>query len=124
MIETLKQSVSHMRNPDVSTWKKAAAIGAAGLYVLSPVDFVPDIVPGLGQLDDIAMIALISKTFNNAAEKDIAKAQASNAGNNFTSEQSVELTQDKDQDIFSRFEQMDTSKTLTPAHALEYEARR
>ena len=29
----------------------------AVLYMLSPLDFVPDLIPGLGQLDDVAILA-------------------------------------------------------------------
>ena len=33
-------------------------LGASLLYVLSPLDIVPDVVPVLGQLDDVAALAL------------------------------------------------------------------
>jgi len=33
-------------------------IPAAILYVLSPIDFMPDLLVGLGQLDDLAIIVL------------------------------------------------------------------
>ena len=33
-------------------------LGATALYVLSPLDVVPDVVPVLGQLDDVAALAL------------------------------------------------------------------
>jgi uncharacterized membrane protein YkvA (DUF1232 family) len=33
-------------------------LGATVLYVLSPLDIVPDVVPVLGQLDDVAALAL------------------------------------------------------------------
>ncbi len=34
-----------------------AEVGAALVYVLSPIDLVPDFIPGVGQLDDLAVIA-------------------------------------------------------------------
>lgn len=37
------------------------AIGAALIYFLSPVDFLPDFIPGLGFLDDAAVIAFCWK---------------------------------------------------------------
>jgi uncharacterized membrane protein YkvA (DUF1232 family) len=36
---------------------------AAVLYVLSPIDFVPDFLLGLGQLDDLAILLLALKGF-------------------------------------------------------------
>lgn len=43
------------RDPRVPMWKKAVPVLAL-LYVISPFDFVPDIIPGLGQLDDIGIL--------------------------------------------------------------------
>jgi uncharacterized membrane protein YkvA (DUF1232 family) len=40
---------------------------AAVLYVLSPVDLLPDLVPGLGQMDDLAIVLLALKLFIDAA---------------------------------------------------------
>jgi len=44
------------------------AIGAASLaliYVLSPVDAIPDIIPGLGYLDDATVLAFCLKLVEN-----------------------------------------------------------
>ena len=38
-------------------------IPAAMLYVLSPVDLVPDMILGLGQLDDLGIVALAIALF-------------------------------------------------------------
>lgn len=39
----------------VPIYLKALPVGAA-LYVLSPLDFIPDIAIGLGQLDDLGVV--------------------------------------------------------------------
>ena len=35
-----------------------AAIAFAGLYVLSPIDLIPEFVPVIGPLDDVVVVAL------------------------------------------------------------------
>jgi uncharacterized membrane protein YkvA (DUF1232 family) len=38
---------------------KFAAMGLSALYVLSPLDLIPDVIPILGQIDDAGALAAI-----------------------------------------------------------------
>jgi uncharacterized membrane protein YkvA (DUF1232 family) len=49
-------------DPRVATWTKLIPPVALA-YVISPLDFIPDVVLGLGQLDDLAVILLGLKVF-------------------------------------------------------------
>jgi uncharacterized membrane protein YkvA (DUF1232 family) len=42
-----------------------------GLYILSPFDILPDIIPGLGQVDDVALFLLGVQAFIAMAPKDL-----------------------------------------------------
>lgn len=37
-------------------WPAKAVVAAATIYVISPIDLIPDTIPVLGQLDDLAVI--------------------------------------------------------------------
>jgi uncharacterized membrane protein YkvA (DUF1232 family)/uncharacterized membrane protein (DUF2068 family) len=45
------------RDPRVP-WRAKAAVVAAGLWVLSPVDLLPEFLPVVGPLDDVVVVAL------------------------------------------------------------------
>lgn len=51
-----------VRDPDVPVYLKALPL-AAVLYVLIPTDLIPDVIPGLGQLDDITALVVGGKIF-------------------------------------------------------------
>jgi uncharacterized membrane protein YkvA (DUF1232 family) len=38
--------------------KSIAIFAAAILYIISPIDLIPDYIIGLGQIDDIAILSL------------------------------------------------------------------
>lgn len=42
-------------------WLVISSIGGALLYVLSPIDLIPDFIPVIGYLDDAAVIAALVK---------------------------------------------------------------
>lgn len=46
----------HGRYKNIPYWT-IAAVTAALLYVLNPFDLIPDFIPGLGQIDDAAVVA-------------------------------------------------------------------
>lgn len=41
-------------------WFSIAGITVALLYVFSPIDFIPDFIPGLGFIDDLTVISFIT----------------------------------------------------------------
>ena len=62
LFEQLRLAMRLLRDPRVPTALKVIpGLGAA--YVLSPVDFIPDLIPGLGQLDDLAVIVFTLEFF-------------------------------------------------------------
>jgi uncharacterized membrane protein YkvA (DUF1232 family) len=50
-------------------FKSVAAIAFTLLYVLNPLDLIPDFLPGIGQLDDAAVLALCLKMISDDLEK-------------------------------------------------------
>ena len=48
--------LSYIRDPTVSAWRKASGLVAA-LYVIWPLDFIPD-VPVIGWLDDMGVVSI------------------------------------------------------------------
>jgi len=55
MLSRLKTIIALMRNPRVSKLPKFLVVGAI-LYLLMPVDVIPDVAPVVGWLDDIMFL--------------------------------------------------------------------
>ena len=58
----VRLTVRLLREPRVPLLIKALPVLAA-LYVISPLDFVPDFLPVLGQLDDLGVILIALEAF-------------------------------------------------------------
>lgn len=46
----------------VSVWPKALLLLSI-VYVLSPVDFIPDVIPLVGEVDDLVIVILVCRLF-------------------------------------------------------------
>ncbi len=62
-----------LSDPRVPTINKLVIPGLVGLYLLWPGDLMPDFLPVLGQLDDLALLALAIKLFIDLSPADIVR---------------------------------------------------
>lgn len=63
----LKRLVTDPRVPR----KSKLVLGATLVYVVSPIDVVPDFVPGLGQLDDVIVVLLALHSILNRVDEEV-----------------------------------------------------
>jgi uncharacterized membrane protein YkvA (DUF1232 family) len=73
---------------------KRALLGAMAAYIISPIDIIPDILPG-GYLDDILVLGIgLSQVLSSASEelKDAARRHWAGDGDVFEAVQSVAST--------------------------------
>lgn len=74
MLETVINEVRLVwrliRDRRVPLWTKAIPLIAAA-YIVSPVDFIPDIIPVLGQLDDITVLLAGLRAFRQIVPVEI-----------------------------------------------------
>jgi uncharacterized membrane protein YkvA (DUF1232 family) len=54
----------------VHTAEKALLLATAA-YVVAPVDFLPDFIPFVGQIDDVLLVALVLKRFMNSVSPQV-----------------------------------------------------
>lgn len=59
-------------DPEVPIYLKALPF-AAVVYLLLPFDFLPDVIPGLGQLDDLTILIIGAKMFIDMAPQDVVQ---------------------------------------------------
>jgi uncharacterized membrane protein YkvA (DUF1232 family) len=57
-------------HPQVPAREKAM-LAATIAYLASPIDIIPDFIPGLGEVDDIFIVALVLQRLVNAAGEEL-----------------------------------------------------
>ncbi|HVU11491.1 MAG TPA: DUF1232 domain-containing protein [Phototrophicaceae bacterium] len=57
-----------LRDPRAPWWAKAFLV-LPFIYVISPIDLIPDFIPVLGQLDDLGVIFLGLRVFESLVPK-------------------------------------------------------
>lgn len=78
----VQQLAKMVRDPDAAWKSRALAIGAL-IYLITPLDAIPDVLPGLGLVDDAALLVSViaalavdlSRYTQQAAEKGVALAE-------------------------------------------------
>jgi uncharacterized membrane protein YkvA (DUF1232 family) len=68
-----------LRDPRVPTTEKALFIGAI-VYVISPLDFIPDVLPFIGQVDDVYVVALTLIRLINRTNENVVRDNWSGGG--------------------------------------------
>jgi uncharacterized membrane protein YkvA (DUF1232 family) len=61
-----------MFDPRVPLWVKTI-VPASLIYLITPIDIVPDVIPGLGQLDDLAVIIIGVRLFIDLCPPEIVR---------------------------------------------------
>lgn len=54
----------------IGLWPKALLIGAIA-YAVSPLDFIPDMIPVVGEMDDLAIVLFACRTFIQMCPQEI-----------------------------------------------------
>jgi len=58
LIPRLAKFLWHLVKEPRVPWTVKAALGGMAVYLASPVDLIPDWIPGAGYLDDIVLVAI------------------------------------------------------------------
>ena len=68
-----------IRDPEVAWAKKATAVGSL-VYLVSPLDAIPDFIPGGGLLDDVAVILFVVQMLAGSLKSYESDPTAESAG--------------------------------------------
>lgn len=73
LIRNLRLAWKLLLDPRIPLLTKLIIPGVMALYVLSPIDVIPDVLVGLGQLDDLAVFVLAVKLFIEVSPSEIVQ---------------------------------------------------
>jgi uncharacterized membrane protein YkvA (DUF1232 family) len=65
-------------------WHAKAIVAGAGVYVASPIDLVPDVIPGVGGIDDLIVVVLALRRLVAAAGYDVVREHWTGTDDGFT----------------------------------------
>lgn len=81
-----------LRAPSTPKWARAAILGALG-YFISPIDTLPDLIPGIGYTDDLTVIVAALVTVASHITPEI-KAKAREQVARLFGEPSIEIVRE------------------------------
>ena len=59
------------RDPNVSPWLRFGLPIIGLIYLISPIDILPDVIPVLGQMDDVAVLMLLAQLLITLAPENV-----------------------------------------------------
>lgn len=71
MINQGKLAWNLFRDPNVSPLVRFGIPLIGLVYIISPIDIIPDVIPVLGQMDDVAVVMLLTQLFVSLAPDNI-----------------------------------------------------
>lgn len=74
LLNQVRVTLRLFRDPRVPMWKKAVPLLAL-VYIVSPFDFLPDLIPGMGQLDDIGVLLGAMRLFEMLSPEAVVAQQ-------------------------------------------------
>lgn len=84
-----------LRAPSTPKWARAAILGALG-YFISPIDTLPDLIPGVGYTDDLTVIVAALVTVASHITPEI-KAKAREQVAKLFGDTSIEIAKENDE---------------------------
>ncbi|OIO95499.1 MAG: hypothetical protein AUK03_05360 [Anaerolineae bacterium CG2_30_64_16] len=80
-----------LRDARVATATKLLIPGLVGAYLLWPVDLLPDVIPFLGQIDDLVLLALGAKLFIQLCPPEIVQQHRTDLADRASASRSAEV---------------------------------
>ncbi len=73
LLPNLAVLVGKLAMDDRIPWETKTALAAGAAYIISPIDLVPDFIPGFGQLEDVIVALLLVDGIVNSLDQAIVE---------------------------------------------------